>query len=131
MHQNNGLRSPIGRVRGLGSAKHGTAHWWAMRLTSLALIVLCGWFVVKLLICLNSSDYAATVAWLHQPLPAALMVLFLITGFHHAAHGLQVVIEDYVHCECVKITTLIAVKFLSAALAVTGIIAVGKIAFGG
>lgn len=131
MHTPNGLRSPLGRVRGLGSAKHGTAHWWGMRLTSLALIPLCLWFVVKLLFCLAGGDYATTLAWLKQPVPAALMCLFLLTGFHHAANGLQTVIEDYFHCECLRLACIVAVKFLAAAGAVVGVIAVGKIAFGG
>jgi succinate dehydrogenase / fumarate reductase membrane anchor subunit len=131
MHQHNDFRSYIGRVRGLGSAKHGTAHWWSMRLTSLALIVLCGWFIVKLIFCLAGGDYATTIAWLKHPLPAALMCLFLLTGFHHAANGLQTVIEDYVHCERAKLFALIIIKCFAAVFAVTGLIAVGKIAFGG
>lgn len=125
------LRSPLGRVRGLGSAKQGTAHWWALRLTSLALIPLCVWFVFSLIVCISSGDYARAVAWLQRPAPAALMALFLITGFHHGASGLQTVIEDYIHCEALKLSLIIVVKFLAALLAVVGLVAVGKIAFGG
>ncbi len=131
MQQSGGLRSPLGRVRGLGSAKHGTAHWWALRLTALALVLLCGWFFVKLTFCLAASDYGATMSWLSQPVPAALMSLFLLVGFHHTANGLQVVIEDYVRCEGARLALIVAVKFLAAAGAVIGIVAVGKIAFGG
>ena len=65
-----------------------------------------------------------------KPLSAALMVLFLAVGFHHAANGLPTVIEDYIHCECARLTGIIAVKFIAAALAVTGIVAAGAIAFG-
>lgn len=130
MQDKDGLRAPLARVRGLGSAKHGSAHWWTMRLSSLALVFLCGWFIIKLVFCLSAGDYAAATEWLRQPLAAALMMLFLAVGFHHAANGLQTVIEDYVHCECARLTGIIAVKFIAAALAVTGIVAVGKIAFG-
>lgn len=125
------LRSALGNVRGLGSAKDGTKHWWAMRLTSLALIVLCGWFVVKLLFCLSSNDYEATVVWLRHPVNAVFMALLLAVGFHHQANGLQTVIEDYFHCPCIKTFGIIAVKFLSVLLAGIGIVAVGQIAFGG
>lgn len=124
------LRSPLGRVRGLGSAKHGTSHWWLQRLTALALIPLCAWFVVKLLFCLQGGDYAAAVSWLRHPVSAAAMALLLVTGFHHAASGLQVVIEDYVHHESARLAAIIAVKFLAAAMAVIGLVAIGKIAFG-
>lgn len=125
------LRSALGNVRGLGSAKAGTAHWWVMRLTSLALIVLCGWFVVKLLFCLSSNDYEATVVWVRHPVNAVLMCLLLAVGFHHAANGLQTVIEDYFHCACIKHSSIVAVKFLSILLAGIGVVAVGQIAFGG
>jgi succinate dehydrogenase / fumarate reductase membrane anchor subunit len=125
------LRSALGNVRGLGSAKDGTKHWWAMRLTSLALIFLCGWFVMKLLFCISSGDYEATVVWLRHPINAVLMTLLLAVGFHHQANGLQTVVEDYLHCACIKTFGIIAVKFLSVLLAGIGIVAVGQIAFGG
>ena len=128
---NTELRSPLGRIRGLGSAKAGSGHWWVMRLTALALVFLCGWFVVTLLVCLQSGDYEATLAWLRHPVSATAMCLLLAVGFHHTANGLQTVIEDYVHCPCGRAFSIITVKFLSVVMAVIGIIAVGKIAFGG
>ncbi|MEJ0063730.1 MAG: hypothetical protein WDO70_11200 [Alphaproteobacteria bacterium] len=63
------MRSPLGRVRGLGSAGHGSAHWWGLRLTSLALVFLCSWFVAKLLICIGGGDYQTAHAWLQRPFP--------------------------------------------------------------
>ncbi len=124
------LRSPLGRAIGLGSAKEGVQHWWAQRVSAVALIVLGLWFVASL-ISLAGADRAAVVAWLHHPLPAILTVLLLIAVFYHAALGLQVVIEDYVHSEWLKLSTLVAMRLISIALAVAGIFAVLRIAFGG
>jgi succinate dehydrogenase / fumarate reductase, membrane anchor subunit len=124
------LRAPLAKVRGLGSAKHGTAHWWSMKLTSLALIGLCGWFIGKLVVCLHDGDYALTREWLRSPVSATLMALFLVTGLHHAAAGLQTVLEDYVHCEKLRLASVIVVKAAAILLAGIGLIALGKIAFG-
>jgi succinate dehydrogenase membrane anchor subunit len=124
------LRSPLGRAIGLGSAKEGVEHWWAQRVSAVALIVLGLWFVAAL-ISLAGADRAAVAAWLHRPLPAILTVLLLIAVFYHAALGLQVVIEDYVHSEWLKLSTLVAMRLISIALAVAGIFAVLRIAFGG
>ncbi|HEV8014096.1 MAG TPA: succinate dehydrogenase, hydrophobic membrane anchor protein [Stellaceae bacterium] len=122
------LRSPLGRVMGLGSAKEGVAHWWAQRLTAVALIPLVLWFVIAL-IGLTGASRAAVVAWLHAPLPAIATVLMLIAMFYHMALGVQVVIEDYVHREGTKIALLVLNKFFVYALAAAGIFAVLRIAF--
>ena len=92
------LRTPLGRVRGLGSAKEGTAHWWAQRLTAIALVPLVLWFAVSLIV-LAGADHATVAAWLRDPVAAVLMLLLILAGFHHAQLGMQVVIEDYVHSE--------------------------------
>jgi succinate dehydrogenase / fumarate reductase membrane anchor subunit len=123
-----GLRSPLGRAVGLGSAKEGVGHWWAQRLGSLALVPLGLWFAASV-IALAGAPYVAFVAWLSSPLAATFMVLLLAVGFHHLAIGIQVVIEDYVHHEGAKIAALVVVKAACAVLAVAGIFAVGKIAF--
>jgi succinate dehydrogenase / fumarate reductase membrane anchor subunit len=122
------LRSPLGRVMGLGSAKEGVAHWWAQRLTAVALIPLVLWFVIAL-IGLTGARRAAVVGWLHAPLPAIATVLMLIAMFYHMALGVQAVIEDYVHGEWSKITLLVLNKFVAYALAAAGIFAVLRIAF--
>jgi succinate dehydrogenase / fumarate reductase membrane anchor subunit len=122
------LRSPLGRVMGLGSAKEGVAHWWAQRLTAVALIPLLLWFVIAL-IGLTGADRLAVVAWLHMPLPAIATVLMLIAVFWHMSLGLQVVIEDYVHAEWSKITLLVLNKFVAYALGAAGVFAVLRIAF--
>jgi succinate dehydrogenase / fumarate reductase membrane anchor subunit len=124
------LRSPLGRAVGLGSAKEGAEHWWMQRLTAVALVPLSLWFVASL-IALAGADHGAVVEWLSGPLAAILMLLLIGATFYHAALGLQVVIEDYVHGEGVKFAALVLNKLICFALAVAGIFAVLKIAFGG
>lgn len=117
------LRSPLGRVRGLGSAKDGTGHWWAQRLTALALIPLGLWFCAAV-IAMTGADYATVAAWAGSPLVAGLLILLLGATFYHAALGLQVVIEDYVHREMVKLLLILAVKAILSALALAAILSV-------
>ena len=127
---NPGLRTQLGRVRGLGSAKAGSHHWWLSRLSSLALIPLTLWFIFCAL-SIVGDRHAAMVAWLSSPFSAVMMILFVGVTFHHTASGIQVVLEDYVHSESVKMAAIIAAKFLCFALAVAGVFAILKIAFGG
>jgi len=124
------LRSPLGRAIGLGSAKHGADHWWAQRVSAVALILLGLWFAASL-IAHAGADHGAVVAWLRNPITAILMLLLVATTFYHAALGLQVVIEDYVHSEWLKVSSLVATWLISMVLAVAGIFAVLRIAFGG
>lgn len=124
------LRSPLGRVRGLGSAHNGTEHWIGLRLTSVALIPLALYPVVTFFLAANEGGYSALREWLHSPVSAAAVILFLIVGFHHTTSGLQVMIEDYLHCECVKNAMLFVVKFVSLALALLGTLATLKIMLG-
>ena len=124
------LRSPLGRAIGLGSAKEGVAHWWAERLGALALVPLILWFVVAI-VGLAGADRIAFVEWLRHPVPAVLLILLLATTFHHSALGLQVVIEDYIEDEGIRVTLLILNKFVSIVLAALGIFAVLKLSFAG
>ncbi|MDP6390823.1 MAG: succinate dehydrogenase, hydrophobic membrane anchor protein [Alphaproteobacteria bacterium] len=124
------LRTPIGRARGLGSAKSGLHHWWMERITAVALIPLTLWFVVAL-VGLTGADHATAVAWLQTPLNAILMLLLIVATFHHMQLGLQVMIEDYIHAEGLKITMVIVEKLASFGLAVACGVAVLKVSFGG
>jgi succinate dehydrogenase / fumarate reductase membrane anchor subunit len=124
------MRSPLGRARGLGSAREGVEHWWMQRVTAVALIPLTLWFVASL-IALTGSDYNAFIAWLRVPFIAILMVLFLIALFHHIALGLRVVVEDYVHSNRAKFPTMVAIRFVCFALVVAGIFATVRVAFDG
>ncbi len=122
-------RTPLGRVRGLGSAKEGTEHFWAQRLTAIALVPLALWFVASLAV-YTGADHATAKSWLAEPFSAVVMVLLVVTGFHHAQLGLQVVIEDYVSTEWIKVLSIIVVKLGALALGVAAIFSVLKIAFG-
>jgi len=124
------LRSPLGRVRGLGAAKEGVAHWWAQRLTAIALVPLCLWFVVSVA-AMTGADHATVRAWVASPLVASLLVLLIAATFHHAYLGLQVVIEDYVHHEGAKLASLLAIKAAAILLAVIGVLSVLRLLFGG
>jgi succinate dehydrogenase / fumarate reductase, membrane anchor subunit len=124
------MRTPLARVRGLGSAKEGVHHWWAQRLTALALVPLTLWFVVSVA-GLAGMDHAGAVAWIGSPPVTVLLVLLIAATFWHAQLGVQVVIEDYVHSEAVKLVALIAVKFAAVLLAIASIFAVLRLAFGG
>jgi succinate dehydrogenase / fumarate reductase, membrane anchor subunit len=121
------MRSPLGRAIGLGSAKEGVAHWWRQRVSALALVPLTLWFVVAV-IGLIGADHAAFVAWVRSPMPAVFLVLLLVATFYHAALGLQVVIEDYIHGEVARLAALLIMRLLCVLFAVRGIFAVLKMA---
>lgn len=120
------LRTPLSRARGLGSAKEGLHHWIWQRLTAIALVPLCLWFIVALL-GMVGADYASVVAWVQSPFVTTLLILFIAMLFHHAQLGMQVVIEDYVHSHWQKLTTLVLLKFLATLAALASIIAVLKV----
>ena len=124
------LRSDLGRVRGLGSAKDGTSHWWAQRVTAVALIPLSIWFVFSV-IHLLGIDRVGLKTWLNAPGSFVLMALFSIALFYHMQLGVQVVIEDYVHNEKNKVVLLVFNKLLAVFLFVSSITSLMKIAFGG
>ena len=123
------MRSPLGRAMGLGSAREGVEHWWTARVSAVALIPLTLWFVASI-IAHTGSDYVTFIVWLRMPLVSVFMVLLLMALFYHTALGLQVVIEDYVHSGA-KFGALIAMRLGCVALAVAGILATMRIAFGG
>jgi succinate dehydrogenase / fumarate reductase, membrane anchor subunit len=117
------MRSPLGRARGLGSARAGASHWWMQRLTSLALVPLTLWFLCAM-IGMLSATRDDVVFWMSGPLPIVLMIALVIATFHHLQAGLQVVIEDYVHDDRLRIGSILLVKGLSLLLALACIISV-------
>jgi succinate dehydrogenase / fumarate reductase, membrane anchor subunit len=123
------MRSPLGRAIGLGSAKEGVDHWWAQRVSALALVPLALWFVVSV-IALAGADRSVFVDWIRHPVPAVLLVLLLVTVFYHGALGLQVVIEDYVEHEGLRLGLLIIMRLLAIILATLGVFAVLKLSLG-
>src|ERR1700759_1180184 len=120
------LRSPLGRARGLGSARAGAHHWWAQRLTALALVPLTLWFVFSV-IHLSGASHQAVIDWLSAPLTMGLMLALVVATFHHLHLGVQVVIEDYVHDERFKMPAVLAVRALCILLALVCIVSVLKV----
>lgn len=124
------MRTPLAQARGLGPAKSGgTSHWWAQRLTSLALIPLMLWFVFAA-IGLIGADHAAFVAWVSEPGTVLLLVLTIVSLFYHIEQGMQVVVEDYLHGEAARVATLILVKAFSYIGGIACLLAVFRVAFG-
>ena len=124
------LRSPIGRVLGLGAAKEGASHWWSQRVTSVALLLLGLWFVASLLR-MSSFEHEVVVAWIAGPVNAVLLLLLVATLIYHSLLGVHVVVEDYVHPHGLKIATMLLLTFAHWTLAALAIFAVLRIAFGG
>lgn len=124
------LQSPLGRALGLGSAKSGHHHWWAQRLTAVAMAPLGLWFIASML-GLDSTDYWSVAAWASDPVHAVMLMLLLLTLLYHSSLGVQVVIEDYVHNGAAKVGTLVLSKFVHIALAVAGIYSVVAVSVGG
>jgi succinate dehydrogenase / fumarate reductase membrane anchor subunit len=122
------MRTPLGRVRGLGSAKSGTHHWWMQRVTSIALLPLTLWFVVSML-SLAGASFAQTRAFLAWPVNAVLMLALIGLTFHHIAAGLQVVVEDYVRKDMQRIAALLVIKGGCWLMALVCAFAVLRVAF--
>jgi succinate dehydrogenase / fumarate reductase membrane anchor subunit len=123
------LRSPVGRVLGLGSAGEGSGHWWTQRVSSVALVLLGLWFVFSL-VRMPDVSYDAVTAWIGSPVNAVLLALLIGTMVYHSMLGVQVVVEDYVSHHGAKIVTLLLLNFLHYVLAALGIFAVLRIALG-
>ncbi len=122
------LRSPLGRVLGLGSAKDGTEHFISQRISAIGLAILGSWFVIAMLR-LDSFAYLEVIRFIAKPLNAILLSLLCLTLAYHSWLGVQVVIEDYVHAAGAKLTLLIGSRFLHIFIAVATIYSVLRIGF--
>lgn len=120
------LRSPLGKVLGLGTAKDGTSHWWGQRVSAVALLILGLWFA-WCLATMPDFGHATVVAEIGRPINSILLLLLTVTLAFHSHLGVQVVIEDYVHARAVKLPALIASRFAHVLLAVAAVFAVLKI----
>ncbi len=123
------IRLSAERVQRLGSAREGVGHWWMQRVTAVALIPLTAWFTASV-VKHAGDDYTSLVLWLRAPLVSVSMVLLLCALFYHMALGLQVVLEDYIHVDRIKIPAVVLIHLASIALAVSGILATLRIALG-
>jgi succinate dehydrogenase / fumarate reductase membrane anchor subunit len=117
------LRTPLGRVRGLGAAGEGVGHWWLQRVTAVALVPLTAWFAISLLT-LPLQSFDAVREWLGRPWVAVCTILLVLTLALHAKLGVQVIIEDYVHGKGAKTALLLLSTFVHVAAAVAAVFAI-------
>jgi succinate dehydrogenase / fumarate reductase membrane anchor subunit len=125
-----GTGTGIGRVRGLGSAKHGAHHWMAQRFTAVGNLLLVLWLLFSLL-SLPGLDYESVVSWISNPLVAVPLMLMLVSIFWHLRLGMQIMLEDYVHDKGLAFFSVLLLNFYAIAGAAAGIFAIAKIAFTG
>jgi succinate dehydrogenase / fumarate reductase membrane anchor subunit len=121
------MRSPLSRARGLGAARSGVGHWWAQRLSAVALLPLVLWFVASILM-LAGAGQPAVAHWAAQPVHAVLLLCLILASFYHMQLGLQVVIEDYIHADGAKLAALLAMKAACVLLALTALLAALRLA---
>jgi succinate dehydrogenase / fumarate reductase, membrane anchor subunit len=121
--------TPIGKVRGLGSAREGGEHWLTERVTSIALLLLGVWFIASLLF-LPHLDRQTVIEWLRAPTGAVPMALLIVIGFRHALDGMKVVVDDYVHEEGSRFAWNILFLFLAVGGGALALYALGEIVFG-
>jgi succinate dehydrogenase / fumarate reductase membrane anchor subunit len=120
------LRTPLGKVLGLGSAKDGTEHFWAQRVSAMALLLLGIWFVVAVVISDNLA-YADLVEFIAAPLNSILLSILSVVVAFHSYLGIQVIVEDYVHSSGIKIAALLLSRFTHILVAITAVYAILKI----
>lgn len=121
-----GLKSPMTRARGLGSAKSGAHVWMMERLSSVALVFLGLWFAWAM-IAHHDMTYTEAMLWLSEPVNAVLMILFVVVSFYHAVLGSQVIVEDYIHSEWFKTVKLVAMRLVLFAVAAAAVFSVLQI----
>ncbi|MDP7143011.1 MAG: succinate dehydrogenase, hydrophobic membrane anchor protein [Alphaproteobacteria bacterium] len=129
--EESGLKAPLARAKGLGSAKEGSEHWFMQRVTAISNLILMAWLIWSVIHHVVGASHADFTAWLAAPVNAILMILAVISVFYHAALGTQVITEDYVHHEGLKMIKLIGIKLFFFGAAVACIFSIMKVAFGG
>ncbi len=123
------MRTPLGRVRSLGSSHSGTTDFWRQRITAVAMVLLMV-PVIGVVMMMLGSNHAGVAQMLGSPLVAIILLLFIIASTWHMKIGMQVVIEDYVHNEALKLAAIMANNFFSFAVALASIYAILKLASG-
>jgi succinate dehydrogenase / fumarate reductase membrane anchor subunit len=122
------LRTPLGRVLGLGSAKDGTDHWWGQRVSGVALVLLGLWFAFSLA-SLEGLAYGNAIEFVAQPVNGVLLTLLCVTAAYHSYLGVQVVVEDYVHGPAAKVSSLVLSRFVHVLVAVASVYSILRIGF--
>ena len=123
------LRTPLGRVLGLGTAKNGTDHFWAQRVSAIVLLLLGIWFVFAVLVN-KQLAHADLIAFIDAPLNGVLLSILSLVVVFHSYLGIQVVVEDYVHAPLIKIVSLLVSRFAHVFVAITTVYAILKIGIG-
>jgi len=123
------LKTPLGRVLGLGSAKEGTDHWWGQRVSAVALLLLGSWFLYSLL-GLQNFTYLEVIRFVGVPLNGVLLSVLAMTLAYHSYLGVQVVIEDYVHTPGTKVVSLLLSRFAHVFVAIAAVYAILVIGIG-
>ena len=127
MLKSNNMKTPLAQARGLGAAKSGLSHWWHQRLTAIAMVGLVAW-MCALVVMLAGADFESAMRLLSHPINAATLILFVGVGFWHSALGLQVVLEDYVAHEGIRLTMIIALRMVLILLGAISMLSLLKIA---
>lgn len=127
--EDTGLKDPLARAKGLGSAGEGVGHWIHQRITAVANIPLMIWLVWSF-VHMTDWSYEVFTTWLAQPLNSILMILSVISVFYHAALGTQVIAEDYISCECLKFVKIVFIKLFYFATGVACVFSILKISLG-
>ena len=127
MLKSNNMKTPLAQARGLGASKSGLSHWWHQRLTAIAMVGLVAW-MCALVVMLAGADFDSAMRLLSYPINAAILILFVGVGFWHSALGLQVVLEDYVAHEGIRLTMIIALRMVLILLGAISMLSLLKIA---
>ena len=131
MKHGSSYRSTLKQARGLGSGHAGTGHFWLQRVTAVMLIPLSIWFMVKLTLALAGQDRMVVADWLHEPISALLLTIFMVAMILHARLGIQTIIEDYVHGEGCKLVMLLLNSGIKLLLVAASVMAIVHLHFNG
>ncbi|MDC0563523.1 succinate dehydrogenase, hydrophobic membrane anchor protein [Alphaproteobacteria bacterium] len=127
MNKSRSMQTPLAAVRGLGSAKSGMHHWWNQRMTAVAMVPLVIW-MVSLCILMTGASYQDALAIASHPANATVLILFVAVGFWHAILGLQVILEDYVAAEGLRLVLIVVIRMFAIALAALSILSILRVA---
>lgn len=127
MNKSRSMQTPLAAVRGLGSAKSGLHHWWNQRMTAVAMVPLVIW-MVSLCILMTGASYQDALAIASHPANATVLILFVAVGFWHAMLGLQVILEDYVAAEGLRLVLIVVIRMFAIALAALSILSILRVA---